>query len=122
MAPVNKITIYCELLRVRIARSAFAALALREVVIVVFVVLGGQFVLEVVNGAAGLVDEAAHVAGHLRQPAGAEDQEEQQADDDHLLRTNSEHTVNITFRPHAYNEFAARAYILEDMKYPARSV
>lgn len=54
-------------------RSASAAFAFGEVVIVVIVGLGGKLVLEVVNGAAGLIHEAAHVAGHLRQPAGAED-------------------------------------------------
>ena len=52
----------------------------RPLALLVFFVLvrgGGQLVLELVYRAAGLADEAAQVAGHLRELAGAEDYEEE---------------------------------------------
>ena len=45
---------------------------------------------------AGFADEAADVARHLRERAGAEDHQKDEADDNHLLRTNAEHEINIT--------------------------
>ena len=67
-----------------------------------------QLALELVHRAAGLVDEAAQVASHLRELAGAEDHQKQQPDNDQLLPAYAEHAENITRRPAPYNVFAGR--------------
>lgn len=78
-------------------------------IFVIIVVFGGKFVFELVHGAAGFVHEASQVAGHLRDSVGAEDHQDQQADNDHLLRTDTEHGLNISLRGRAYNEFYGTA-------------
>jgi putative nucleotidyltransferase with HDIG domain len=84
-------------------------------VVVLVVLAGGEFFLEVVDRAAGFADEAADVAGHLWEGAWAEDHQEDEADDYHLLRTDAEHGSNITRGRAPYNERGplwVAAYIL----------
>jgi len=86
--------------------SAVLPLALRASVLVF--VVEYQLALELVHRAAGLVDEAAQVASHLRELAGAEDHQKQQPDNDQLFPTYTEHAENIPRRPTAYNVFTVR--------------
>jgi hypothetical protein len=70
----------------------------------VFVVAGDQLALELVHRATGLVDEPAEIAGHLGELAGAEEDQEKEADDHYLLETDPEsHAKMITSRLAGYN-------------------
>src|SRR5215210_4646202 len=83
----------------------------------------GQLVLELVDRAPGLAHEAAQVAGHLRELAGAEDHQEEEPDDHYLLAADTEHGTNITRGRPPYNERGAptfAAYILKGVTTSAR--
>src|SRR5215211_2730070 len=67
------------------------------VVVLIFAGRGDLF-LEVVDGLAGLGHEASHVLGHLGQRAGAEDHEDDEANNHHLLGSDAEHTTEYNPR------------------------
>src|SRR5918994_2591696 len=78
--------------------------------LVVLVVAGcGDLLLEIVDGAAGFGHEAAHVLGHLRQRARAEDHEEDEPDYHHLLRPHAEHTTEYNPRTRTIQTAATRS-------------
>ena len=70
--------------------------------VVVIVFAGcGNFVFEVVYGAAGFGHEAAHILGHFGEGAGAEDYQEDQAYYHHFLRADTEHGTE--YNPEAHS-------------------
>ena len=79
-------------------------LALAAGGLVVIVDIGCELGLELVHGAAGLVNETADVAGHLGELAGAEEQEEENSYQNYFPWTNPEtHATNILPRAAGYN-------------------